>query len=254
MVNCRFQVQRALHRSAFRRDGAAPQYLGKEMGNLHIDRPQVVYAAHFAGPSICHHTMPIKPHIHADAIAQLFTEAHTQNGWLPDPVPETTLRELHRLTSLAPTSMNCQPMRLVFLTTAAAKERLIATLSPGNVDKTRQAPVTAIVATDTQFYEHMPQIWQGAGARDMFAGNPPLATITATRNGTLGGAYLILAARAVGLDCGPMSGFDNAKVDAEFFADGRFKSNFICSLGVGDPAKVRPRNARLSFEQACEVL
>jgi 3-hydroxypropanoate dehydrogenase len=198
--------------------------------------------------------MPFKPSIQAPALAQLFTEAHTHNGWLPEAVPEALLRELHRLASLAPTSMNCQPMRLVFLTSAAAKERLIPFLSPGNVDKTRQAPVTAIVAYDTQFYELFPQVWHGAGARDMFAGNAQLAAITATRNGTLGGGYLILAARALGLDCGPMSGFDNAKVDTEFFADGRFKSNFICSLGHGDMAKVRPRNPRLSFEQACQVL
>ena len=202
--------------------------------------------------------MPFKPHINSAAISQLFTEARTQNGWLldtvSDTVPEATLRELHRLASLAPTSMNCQPMRLVFLTTPAAKARLLPTLMAGNVDKARQAPVTVIVAYDTQFFELLPQIWHGAGARDMFADDVPLATITATRNGTLGGGYVILAARALGLDIGPMSGFDNAKVDAEFFPDGRYKSNFLCSLGVGDASLVMPRNARLSFEQACQVL
>jgi 3-hydroxypropanoate dehydrogenase len=196
----------------------------------------------------------MKPAIDTPALEQLFSHAHTHNGWLPQPVPEATLRELHRLASLPPTSMNCQPMRLLFLTTAAAKERLVPFLMAGNVDKTRAAPVTAIVAYDTQFYELMPQVWHGKGTREMFAGNAALAAITATRNGTLGGAYLILAARALGLDCGPMSGFDTAKVDAEFFPDGRFKSNFLCNLGVGDVAKVMPRNPRLSFEQACQVL
>ena len=198
--------------------------------------------------------MPFKPTLPEPALAQLFTDAHTQGGWLAEPVHETMLRQLYALACMGPTSMNCQPMRLVFLSTAAAKERLVPALSPGNVDKTRAAPVTAIVAYDTQFFELMPQVWPVKSGRDMFANNAALAAITAMRNGTLGGGYLILAARALGLDCGPMSGFDNAKVDAEFFADGRWKSNFICSLGVGDPAKVRPRNPRLGFEQACQVL
>jgi 3-hydroxypropanoate dehydrogenase len=198
--------------------------------------------------------MNIKPALSPQALAQLFNDAHTPGGWLDVPVAEATLRELYALACMGPTSMNCQPMRLVFVSTPEAKERLIATLSPGNVDKVRQAPVTAIVAYDTQFFELMPQVWHGAGTRDMFANNPALASITTTRNGSLGGGYFIAAARALGLDCGPMSGFDNAKLDAEFFADGRFKSNFICCLGVGDPAKARARNPRLSFEQACQVV
>lgn len=198
--------------------------------------------------------MPLKPCLPEAALAQLFTEAHTHKAWLPDAVPLDTLRELHRLANLAPTSMNCQPLRIVFITTAAAKERLIPALMAGNVDKTRQAPVTAIVAYDSQFYEHFPHIFPGAGTRDMFANNAALADINATRNGSMAGGYLILAARALGLDCGPMSGFANAKVDAEFFPDGRWKSNFLCNLGVGDASKSMPRNPRLSFEQACQVL
>lgn len=197
--------------------------------------------------------MNLKPSLEPQALAQLFTGAHTPGGWLPDPVSEATLRELYALACMGPTSMNCQPMRLVFVTTPEGKARLLSALSAGNVDKVKQAPVTAIVAYDTQFYELMPQVWPGPGTRDMFAGNAALASITATRNGTLGGGYLIMAARALGLDCGPMSGFDNTKLDAEFFPDGRFKSNFICGLGMGDPAKLRPRNVRLSFEQACKV-
>ncbi len=198
--------------------------------------------------------MALKPRIDAAAMAQLFTEARTPGGWLPEPVPLATLQELHALASWPPTSMNCQPMRLVFITTAAAKERLVPCLSPGNVDKTRAAPVTAIVAYDTQFYELFPQVWHGAGARDSFAANPGVAAATATRNGTLGGGYFILAARALGLDCGPMSGFAADKLDAEFFPDGRWKSNFLCNLGVADPARQHPRNPRLGFDEACRVL
>ncbi|MEO6018470.1 MAG: malonic semialdehyde reductase, partial [Polaromonas sp.] len=152
------------------------------------------------------------------------------------------------------TSMNTQPTRYVFLNSEASRARLIPALSPGNVDKTKAAPVTVIVATDTQFFEHMPTIWHGPGAKEMFAGNVPLAQGTATRNGTLGGAYFMMAARAVGLDCGPMSGVDLAKVNAEFFADGRLQANFLINLGYGDNTKLFNRNPRLSFEQACSVL
>ena len=190
----------------------------------------------------------------SDALDQLFFNARTANGFLDKPVPLDLLRRVYDAARMAPTSMNTQPTRYVFLTTAAAKERLMPALSPGNVDKTRSAPVTVIVATDTRFFEHMPQVWHGEGAQQMFEGNPAMAQATATRNGTLGGAYFLLAARAYGLDCGPMSGVDLAKVDAEFFGDGRFKTNFLINLGYGDPAKVMKRNARLSFEQACQVL
>ena len=198
--------------------------------------------------------MSFKSTLPEPALAQLFTDAHTQGGWLAEPVPDAMLRQLYALACMGPTSMNCQPMRLVFLSTAAAKERLVPALSPGNVDKTRAAPVTAIVAYDTQFFELMPQVWPAKSGRDMFANNATLAASTATRNGTLGGGYLILAARALGLDCGPMSGVDLAKVNAEFFADGRCEANFILNLGYGDDSKLFDRNPRLSFEQACSIL
>lgn len=188
------------------------------------------------------------------ALDQLFFNARTANGFLDKPVPLALLQEAYDIARMAPTSMNTQPTRYVFLTTAEAKARLMPALSPGNVDKTNSAPVTVIVATDTRFYENMPQVWHGAGAKEMFEGNATLATGTATRNGTLGGAYFIIAARAVGLDCGPMSGVDLAKVNAEFFADGRFTANFLINLGYADHSKEFKRNPRLSFEQACQVL
>lgn len=158
------------------------------------------------------------------------------------------------MARMGATSMNTQPTRYVFLHSAEARARLMPALSPGNIDKTATAPVTVIVATDTQFFEHMPLVWHGAGAKEMFASNAPLAQSTATRNGTLGGAYFMVAARAVGLDCGPMSGVDLAKVNAEFFADGRLQTNFLINLGYGDNSKLFNRNPRLSFEQACSVL
>ncbi len=192
--------------------------------------------------------------IDKNALDQLFHEARTANGFLDQPVPESLLREAYALACLAPTSMNTQPTRYVFLTTPQAKERLKPALSPGNLDKTMAAPVTVIVATDTRFYEHMPQVWHGAGAKENFENNPTLATNTANRNGTLGGAYFILAARAVGLDVGPMSGFDIAKVNAEFFPDGRYATNFLINLGFADTSKEFARNPRLAFEQACTVL
>lgn len=192
--------------------------------------------------------------IDQQALNQLFLEARTANGFLDKPVPAELLRQVYDIAKMGATSMNTQPTRYVFLSTPAAKERLLPLLSPGNVDKTRGAPVTVIVATDTRFYEHMPQVWHGAGAKEMFEGNAPLAQGTATRNGTLGGAYFMIAARALGLDCGPMSGFDAAKVNAEFFPDGRLQANFLINLGYADTSKTFARNARLSFEQACTVL
>jgi len=188
------------------------------------------------------------------AIEHLFLKARTQNGWLDRPVPDALLRELYDIAKMGPTSMNTQPMRIVFLRTPEAKKRLVPALMAANVDKTLAAPVTAIVARDTKFYEHMPEIWHKPEAREMFAGNAPLAAATAQRNATLQGAYLMIAARAVGLDCGPMSGFDNAKVDAEFFPDGRFKTDFLCNLGYGDASKLFGRQNRLPFETACSML
>ena len=190
-----------------------------------------------------------------DALDQIFNKARTANGFIDKPVSADLLKKVYDLAKMGATSMNCQPARYVFLTTQAAKERLIPALSPGNVDKTRSAPVTVIVATDSQFYDNLPTAFPHfPGARDMFAGNADLAAQTAARNGTLGGAYFMLAARALGLDCGPMSGYDADKVNAEFFPDGRFSSNFIVNLGYGDESKLFPRGPRLSFEEACKIL
>ncbi|WP_313950233.1 malonic semialdehyde reductase [Accumulibacter sp.] len=188
-----------------------------------------------------------------EALDQLFIEARTHNGFAPEAIPEATLRRLYNLMKWGPTSMNCQPARLVFVTSAEGKEKLAPALSPGNLDKTLLAPATVIIATDTRFYEHLPTMFAAYDARPMFEGNAELATSTALRNGTLQGAYLILAARAIGLDCGPMSGFDAGKLNAAFFPDGRYQANFLCNLGVGDPGKLHPRGPRLSFEEACEI-
>lgn len=189
------------------------------------------------------------------ALDQLFRNARTVNGFLDQAVPLALLQEIYDLAKMPPTAMNTQPTRYVFLTTPEAKARLLPAMSPGNVDKTQAAPVTVIVATDTRFYEHMPQIFpNNPKARDLFEGNAALAQATATRSSTLGGAYFLLAARAAGLDCGPMSGVDLNKVNAEFFPDGRWAANFLINLGYGDPKTIFPRNPRLSFEQACSVL
>jgi len=188
------------------------------------------------------------------ALNQLFLDARTANGFTDKPVPRELLEQAYELARFAPTSMNTQPARYVFLTTPEAKARLLPTLSPGNVEKTRGAPVTVIVATDTRFFEYMPQVWHGPGALEMFEGNPPMAQATATRNGTLSGGYFLMALRAVGLDAGPMSGFDIDKVNAEFFPDGRLQANFLINVGYADTTKTFNRNPRLSFEQAVTVL
>ena len=185
---------------------------------------------------------------------QLFFKARTANGFTNQAVPLALLQQAYDIAKMGATSMNAQPTRYVFLNSPESRARLMPAMSPGNVDKTRDAPVTVIVATDTRFYEHMPQIWHGAGAKEMFEADLPMAQATATRNGTLGAAYFMIAARAVGLDCGPMSGVDLAKVNAEFFADGRLQTNFLINLGYGDDSKLFDRNPRLAFEQACTVL
>jgi nitroreductase len=187
-------------------------------------------------------------------LQQLFLNARTANGFLDKPVPAALLQQVYDIARMGPTSMNTQPTRYVFLTTPESRARLLPALMPGNLDKTRLAPVTVIVANDTRFYEHMPQVWHRPGAQENFEGNPAMAAATATRNGTLGGAYFIIAARALGLDCGPMSGFDIAKVNAEFFPDGRLQANFLINLGYGDATQLFERNPRLAFEQACTVL
>jgi 3-hydroxypropanoate dehydrogenase len=184
---------------------------------------------------------------------QLFTEARTQNGYRPDPVPDDTLRQLYDLMKWGPTAANSTPARLVFVRSAAGKDRLLACLSPGNVNKVREAPVTVIVGMDLDFHDHLPKLFPHVDARAWFAGDEAKRAESAMRNSSLQGGYLIMAARALGLDCGPMSGFDAAKVDAAFWAGTRVKTNFICSLGHGDPSKVMKRHPRLSFDEACRL-
>ena len=184
----------------------------------------------------------------------LFTEARTANGWTAEPVPDAELVELFDLMKMAPTSANCSPARILFLRTPEAKERLRPALSAGNMDKTIAAPVTAILAYDMEFYEQLPRLFPHADARPWFAGKPEVIASTAFRNGSLQGAYFILAARAVGLDCGPMSGFDIPKVDAEFFPDGKVRTNFLCNLGHGDSAALFARSPRFAFDEVCKIL
>ena len=199
----------------------------------------------------------------------LFREARSYRAWLNEPVSDEILRQVYNLMRWAPTSANGNPARILFLRTKEAKERLLPALAPGNVDKLMSAPVTAIVAHDLKFYEKLPQLLpHDPGMRDLFANAPELVDATAKRNSSLQGAYMILAARALGLDCGPMSGFDNAKVDEEFFGagksepnsaeeffpEGHIKSNFLCNLGYGDKATLFARAPRLEFDQACTLL
>jgi len=192
--------------------------------------------------------------ISGEALDRLFRQARTHSAWRPDTVPVSLLKEVYELARMGPTSANSQPARFVFLTTPEAKARLVPALSPGNVEKTKTAPVNVIIAFDTEFHQQLPRLFPHADMRAYFAGNPALIQETAFRNGSLQGAYFILAARALGLDCGPMSGFDAAKLNAEFFPDGKWQVNFLCNLGYGDPAKLFPRNPRLDFDQACLVL
>jgi 3-hydroxypropanoate dehydrogenase len=185
----------------------------------------------------------------------LFRKARTLRAWLPKPVSDDLLRELYDLMKWGPTSGNSCPARILFLRTPEAKERLRPILSPGNVDQTMKAPVTAVVAYDLKFYDQLPKLVpHNPKASEEFVSSPELAAATAFRNGSLQGGYFILAARSVGLDCGPMSGFDNAKLDAEFFPAGNVKSNFLCNLGYGDPSKLHPRAPRLDFDEACQLL
>ncbi len=187
------------------------------------------------------------------ALDQLFREARTQNKWQDRPVPDAKLEELYNLLKFAPTSANSSPARFVFVRSAEGKAKLKEALSPGNIEKTMGAPVTVIVATDSVFYDKLPFLFPHADARSWFAGNPAFAETSGFRNATLQGAYLILAARAVGLDAGPMSGFDNGRVDELFLAGTTWKSNFLVNLGHGDPAGLFPRSPRLSFDEACRL-
>ena len=198
-----------------------------------------------------------------DALDVLFRKARTHNAWLDKPVSDDLLHQLYELMKYGPTSANSCPARILFLRTPEAKQRLLPALSPTNVDKTMKAPVTAILGYDVRFFEQTPKLFpHNPGMANVFSSSPPLAETTAFRNGTLQGGYMILAARALGLDCGAMSGFDNAKVDAEFFTPAagnpptfvQVKSNFLCNLGYGDEPKLPPRNPRLAFEEACRLL
>ena len=189
------------------------------------------------------------------ALAQIFRSARTHNRFKSDPIPDSLIHQLYELWKWGPTSMNCQPARVVFVRSAQAKEKLKAALSPGNVDKTMAAPVTAIIASDTQFFDNLPtQFPAMPAARDLFAGNAQLASDTAFRNSSLQAAYLIMAARSLGLACGPMSGFNPAAVNEAFFPDGRFKANFLLNIGVADPAGIYPRAPRLAFDQAAQIV
>lgn len=189
-----------------------------------------------------------------DVLDVLFREARTHNGWRSEAVSPETLRALHDLVKWGPTSANCSPQRVVFITSAEAKAQLKPFLSPGNVDKTMTAPVTALLAYDMAFYEHLPQLFPHADARSWFAGKPEAhIRDTAFRSATLQAGYFIIAARALGLDCGPMSGFDAPGVEAAFLADTTYKANMLVNLGHGDPAKLFPRSPRFAFDDVCRI-
>lgn len=200
------------------------------------------------------HALSSRPILSEQSLDQLFREARTHWVWRPEPVSLELLKKAYEVARFGPTSANSSPARFVFITSPQAKERLRPALSPGNLEKTMTAPVTVIVAWDTEFYEKLPQLFPARDMRSAFSGKPELIQETAFRNSTLQGAYFMLAARALGLDCGPMSGFDQQKVNAEFFPDGKWKANFLCNVGYGDPSKLFPRNPRLSFDEACRVL
>ena len=187
-------------------------------------------------------------------IEQLFTAARTQNGYRPTPVADETLRQLYDLVKWGPTAANSTPARFLFVRSEEAKARLLACVSHGNVQKVREAPVTAVIGMDMAFYDKLPQLFPHTDARSWFVGHPLKIEHTAFRNSSLQGGYFILAARALGLDCGPMSGFDAVKMDAAFWAGTTVKTNFICTLGEGDPTKVLARSPRLSFEEACRLV
>ncbi|HKO68725.1 MAG TPA: malonic semialdehyde reductase [Burkholderiaceae bacterium] len=189
-----------------------------------------------------------------DGLDLIFREARTHNVWLPKPVPELLLRQIWNVMKWGPTSANCSPLRIVFVQSEQAKERLVTCMNENNKAKTRKAPVTAILAMDCEFYEELPRLFpHDQTARSWFAGKPALIRETALRNSSLQGAYFIIAARALGLDCGPMSGFDADRLNAEFFSNSTLKVNFVCSLGHGDNSRVFPRSPRLDFDEACDI-
>jgi 3-hydroxypropanoate dehydrogenase len=184
----------------------------------------------------------------------LFRAARTHTAWLPKPVTEEQLHAIYELCKWGPTSANACPVRILFLQSEEAKARVLPVLAPNNVEKSRTAPVVAVIAYDREFYEKLPELYPAVDARAWFVGKPDAIEATAFRNSSLQGAYFMLAARALGLDCGPMSGFDADKLNAEFFSDGNWIVNFVCNLGYGDPDKLHPRNPRLDFDDACKIL
>jgi 3-hydroxypropanoate dehydrogenase len=196
---------------------------------------------------------PHRP-IAKEALDQIFLEARTHNRWQKKPVPQALLRQLADVMKMGPTSANCSPARILFLESRSAKERLSPFMSEGNRAKTAAAPVTAIIGYDTEFYEKLPKLFPHADARSWFVGKPAHIEETAFRNSSLQGAYFIIAARALGLDTGPMSGFNAPGVNKEFFPDGKIKVNFICNLGYGDPEGIMPRSPRFAFEEFCSIL
>jgi len=184
---------------------------------------------------------------------QLFTEARTQNAYLTKPVPDSLLHQLYDLLKWGPTSANCSPARIAFVRSDAGRAKLAACMAPGNAPKVLSAPVTALIGMDMAFFDKLPQLFPHTDARAWFVGKPELIDATAMRNSSLQGGYLIMAARALGLGCGPMSGFDAARVDAEFWADTSVRSNFVCTLGYGDESEVFARSPRLTFDEACSL-
>lgn len=196
----------------------------------------------------------MKSAIHESHLNQLFANAHTAHGFVPHAVTDQDLQKLYDTMKWGPTAFNASPARFVFLRSAQAKKRLLPALSPGNVSQVESASVTVIVACDRRFYEHLPELFPAYDAKSIFEGNEAAAQEAAFRNGTLQGAYLLMAARALGYDCGPMSGFDAQKINTEFFPDGRCQVNFLMNIGVADPKSVYPRNRRLSFQEAAEIL
>ncbi len=189
-----------------------------------------------------------------DALDVLFNDARTYNGWLDRPVTDDILQKIFDLTKMAPTSANCSPMRVVFVTSAAQKERLKPMLDKGNVEKTMTAPVTAIIANDREFYNHLPRLFPHANAKSWFEGMPEKIEKAMSLNGTLQAGYFIMAARALGLDCGPMSGFDALKVKDEFFPDLNGEVNLLCNLGYGDASSIFPRSPRFDFDDVCKIV
>src|SRR5215813_128535 len=195
-----------------------------------------------------------KPLISDQAQDLLWRKARSFSDFRPDPVSDETLRAFYELAKWGPTTANSQPQRILFLRSAAAKDRLAPALSKINLEKTIAAPVVAILAYDLRFFEHIPRMYHNPAARSWYETTPEAIRTTALRNSSLQGAYFIVAARALGLDCGPMSGFSNEKVDAEFFPDGQWKSNFLCILGKGDPKSLYPKMERFAFDEVCKIL